>query len=115
MIVEYESNLKDIVVCICPSIRKCCFEVEKDVKNMFYKKYSYLNNLDKFIIQKNNNKFFIDTVGINNCLMLNKGILAENIYDANICSVCNNDLLHSFRVEGPKYKLATAIIQMQAQ
>ena len=35
MIKEFECNPKDIICCICPSIRKCHFEVEKDVKDMF--------------------------------------------------------------------------------
>ena len=38
----YNSNPKDIICCICPSIRKCHFEVGEDVKNLFYNKYKYL-------------------------------------------------------------------------
>lgn len=111
MIEEYECNSEDIVVCICPCIRSCCFEVEKDVRDLFYNKYSYIDNIDDYITRGDKeNKFFIDTVGINNYLLINKGILEKNIYDSNICSVCNSDIIHSYRCEGEKYKLATAII-----
>ena len=34
---DYGCNPADIICCICPSIRKCHFEVEKDVKDMFEK------------------------------------------------------------------------------
>ena len=43
---EYNCNPKDIICCICPSIRKCHFEVEKEVKDMFEKEF-------KGIIEKN--------------------------------------------------------------
>lgn len=113
MIKKYESNPKDIIVCICPSIRKCCFEVDVDVKNMFANKFSFLPNIDKYILTgKREGKYYIDTVGINNELLKNMGILEENIYDSNICSVCNSDLIHSFRAEGKDFKLATAIISL---
>ena len=45
MIKEYESNPKDIICCICPSIRSCCFEVDEDVKDLFYNEYKNLEGI----------------------------------------------------------------------
>lgn len=113
MIEKYDSNPKDIIVCICPSIRKCCFEVDIDVKEMFEKRFSFLPNINNYIIKgKKDGKYFIDTVGINNELLINMGIPKENIYDSNICSVTNSELIHSYRTEGKSFKLATAIISL---
>lgn len=113
MVDKFACNPKDIVVCVCPSIRKCCFEVDKDVKDMFYDRFSFLDNIDKFILNGyKDEKYFIDTVGINKCLLINKGINPENIYDSNICSLCNNDMIHSYRGEGTEYALCTAIISL---
>lgn len=113
MISEYGSCPEDIIVCICPSIRRCCFEVDKDVRDIFYDKFSFLENIGNFVVNGYvSNKFFIDTVGINNCLLKNKGIKEENIYDCNICSVCNKDLIHSYRGDGKVFKLASAIISL---
>lgn len=113
MVSEYGTNPEDVIVCVCPSIRRCCFEVSTDVKDMFYDRFSFLDNINNFILNGYvENKFFIDTVGINNCLLVNKGVKEENIYDCNICSVCNKDLIHSYRVEGEFYKLASAIISL---
>lgn len=111
MIYDFNSNPEDIIVCICPSIRACCFEVGKDVRDMFYKKFCFLKNIDDFILKKES-KYFIDTVGINNCLLINKGIKLENIYDSGICSVCNKNKIHSYRSEGKNFKRATAIISL---
>ena len=47
MIKEFECNPKDIICCICPSIRKCHFEVEKDVKDMFENEFKDLETYAK--------------------------------------------------------------------
>lgn len=108
----YNCNPKDIIVCICPSIRKCHFEVEQDVYEMFYNQFKKLGNINSFIEQKKD-KWHIDTVLINKILLKQEGILEENIEDSSICSVCNKDKIHSFRAEGKNYGLATAIISLK--
>ena len=111
---EYNCNPKDIICCICPSIRKCHFEVEKEVKDMFEEEF-------KNIIEKNNiitetissKKWTIDTVLINQIILEEKGLKKENIIDSKICSVCNSNLVHSYRVEKERYGLETAIIELK--
>ncbi len=111
---EYNCNPKDIICCICPSIRKCHFEVEKEVKDMFEGEF-------KSIIEKNDiitetvtsKKWTIDTVLINQVILKEKGLKKENIIDSKICSVCNSNLVHSFRVEKEGYGLETAIIELK--
>ena len=109
MMENYGCEPKDIIVCICPSIRKCHFEVGKDVKELFFNEFKNLENINEFIINKEN-KWFIDTVLINKLILKKMGILEENIEDSNICSVCNKDMIHSYRAEGEGYGLATAVI-----
>ena len=111
MVNIYGCNKKDIIVCICPSIRKCHFEVGEDVKDMFCEQFKKLGNMDDFIIN-NNGKWFIDTVLINKIILKQMGILEENIEDCKICSVCSKEKIHSFRAEGKNYGLATAIISL---
>ncbi len=38
---EYETEPKDLICIMAPSIKKCCFEVDEDVKDMFYDKFQY--------------------------------------------------------------------------
>ena len=112
MIDEYSCDPKDIICCICPSIRKCHFEVDKDVMEMFDKEFKDLNQIDEIIEQTDENKWNIDTVLINKIILKEAGLIENNIIDSGICSVCNCDKIHSFRVEKEGYGLATALIEL---
>ena len=114
MIEEFGCNCKDIQCYICPSIRKCHFEVEKDVKTMFESEFKNLKQIGDIIEEKiPNKKWNIDTVLINQILLEQRGLKKENIIDSKICSVCNCDLIHSYRVERQGYGLNTAIISLK--
>ena len=97
---EYGCDAKDIICCIGPHIRKCHFEVDKDVRDMFYEKFKHLENRED-IIQYNQekNKYYIDTTAINKQILQIAGLQKKNIIDSNICTVCNWDICHSFRTE----------------
>lgn len=115
MIKEFNCKPENIICCICPSIRKCHFEVESDVKEMFEKEFKDLKieqNNDIMEKQKDKEKWNIDTVFINKILLKQEGIKQENIIDSGICSVCNSDLIHSYRVERQGYGLSTALISL---
>lgn len=106
---EYGCNPKDIIVCICPSIRKCHFEVEEDVYSLYFDQFKKLGDINVFI-EKKGNKWHIDTILINRIILKNAGVLEENIIDCGICSVCNKNYIHSYRAEGKGYGLAAALI-----
>lgn len=116
MIEEYNCNSEDIEIYIWPSIRKCHFEVDEEVKNECEEIFKYTEKTNEFIekgeIKGGKQKYFIDTVLINRILFLNQGIIENNIYDCDICSVCNSDKIRSYRAEGKDFKLATSIISM---
>ncbi|MFR0921944.1 MAG: peptidoglycan editing factor PgeF [Clostridia bacterium] len=115
MINEFNSKPEDIICCICPSIRKCHFEVDRDVKEMFENEFKDLNinkNIDIMEKQKDKEKWNIDTILINRIILEKTGLKAENIIDSGLCSVCNKELIHSFRVEKEGYGLNTAIISL---
>lgn len=113
---EFDSKPEDIICLICPSIRKCHFEVENDVKSLFEEEFKDLGkeNLDKIIEEKiPNKKWNIDTVLINQIILENEGLKKENIIDSKICSVCNSDIIHSYRAEKQGYGLNTAIVLLK--
>ena len=114
MVEEHNCNTKDIICCICPSIRKCHFEVEKEVKEMFENEYKELLKTNSDIIENTlpNVKWNIDTVKINQLILEEAGLKRDNIIDSKICSVCHSNLIHSFRVEKEGYGLNTAIIEL---
>lgn len=111
---EFNCNAEDILVCICPSIRKCHFEVEKDVKDQFEQEFQDIENLKDIIEEvRPNQKWNIDTVKINQILLQREGLKPENIIDSKICSVCHSETIHSYRVEKQGYGLNTAIIELK--
>ena len=108
---KYSSNPKDIICCICPSIRKCHFEVEQEVKEQFENEFKDIENFIEETVP--NTKWNIDTVCINKEILKKAGLHETNIIDSGICSVCNADQIHSFRAEGENYGLATALIEIK--
>lgn len=103
MIREYSSNPEDIICCICPSIRKCHFEVDTDVMEIFKNEFEYTGRLNEIILKgrvtEDKQKYNIDTVLINKIILGEAGLKQENIIDSGICTVCNSDCFHSYRVD----------------
>ena len=111
---EYSCNPKDIICCICPSIRKCHFKVHSDVKEPYYNQFGNLKEINDLILPvPNEDRWSIDTVEINKIILKQAGLKEENIIDCGICSVCNSDKIHSYRVEKEGYGLGTAIIELK--
>ena len=113
MITEYHSKPEDIICCICPSIRQCCFEVDEDVKNMFYEAFKDENIISLGEVKDGKQKYYIDTVLANINMMRSMGLKEENIIDSKICTVCNSDKMHSYRVEKELSGRNTAIIAIK--
>ena len=108
---KYECSPKDIICVIGPTIRKCHFEVQKDVRDIFYNTFSYMENINEIIEYNEKTKsYFIDTVTINKNLLLEEGILEENIIDSKVCTFCNSNIIHSYRKEGKEAGRGTALI-----
>ncbi|MCR5186468.1 MAG: polyphenol oxidase family protein [Clostridia bacterium] len=116
MIKNYRCSLEDIECYICPSIRKCHFEVSEDVKELCEDIFDFIPNKDRFIskgrIKDGEQKYFIDTIYINKYLLMELGIKEKNIIDSEICSVCNSDKINSYRADGENFKLSSAIISL---
>lgn len=111
---EFGCNPADIICCICPSIRNCHFEVDKEVKDDFEKEFQDIENIDEIIKETiQNKKWNIDTVKINQIILQKEGLKPNNIIDSKICSVCHSDLVHSYRVEKQEYGLNTALMELK--
>ena len=108
---EFGSKPEDLICCIGPHIRKCHFEVEKDVRDSFYEQFKNLENIEDIIDEKENGKYYIDTAAINKQILLKAGLKIENIIDSEICTVCNSDVCHSYR--GDKEKDGRSISFME--
>ena len=107
MVQEYNSNYKDIIICIGPSICKKCFEVKQDVKELFENKFKMYDAIE----EKDNDKFLIDLHKIVYSDLINIGVLSSNIHFSNICTKCNTDCFYSFRVEGVTGRIGSFIMK----
>ena len=111
---EFNSNPEDIICFFGPSICKKHFSVHEDVKDIFYnefKKDDIVNDvIKKANIEKEKQKYEIDTVKINGILLEREGLLPENIIESNLCTVCNSEYFHSYRADAELSGRNTAII-----
>lgn len=109
MIEEYECNQKNIICCMSPSIRKDHFEVDEDVYKLFFEEFKSLPHLEN-IFEPKNGKWHIDTILINREVLKLQGLKEENIIDSGVCSVCNKNIIHSYRAHGVNAGRATQIV-----
>lgn len=121
---KYGCDFNDIICCITPGIRKCHFEVDEDIKILFQNEFKEIDEkqfieVGRLIEQLElgqeikKQKYHIDMPYIIRTTLKNIGIKEENIIDSNICSVCENEYIHSKRGnELSDLEVGTAIIQM---
>ncbi len=108
---EFGSNPKDIITGIGPCIQSCCYEVDDPVYNEFVK-LSYLD-LSKIFTHKENGRYMLNLVEANKQILINAGVLEENIDLSDICTCCNTDKLHSHRATGGKRGNLGLIIELK--
>ena len=115
MIEEYNCNTKDIICCIGPCIKKCHFEVSKDVADLFKEEFCEMEDINEIITCINDleQKYVIDTTRINQNMLREAGLLKENIIDSGICTVCNSKYMHSYRAYKEKAGRNTAILGLR--
>lgn len=111
-------NPKNILCFIGPHIRKDHFLVNDDVKEIFENTFPDIcknyNAIEETNLHNEKGKQYrIDTTLINKIMLKEKGILEENIFDCNLCTVCNRDMFHSRRAEGINYEVNTGIMYLK--
>lgn len=90
---EFSCNSSDIRAVIGPCIRKCCFEVGRDVYEEFLKVFP--NCTEAFA--DNGVKLKIDLVNIIINTLKGEGLSYTDIHDVNRCTVCEKELFFSHR------------------
>ncbi|MBO5349272.1 MAG: peptidoglycan editing factor PgeF [Clostridia bacterium] len=96
---EYGCNPQDIICCIGPTIRKCHFKVDDDVKDIFMQAFNDESIIEKGEVIEGKQKYYIDAVQANINMLKECGLKEENIIDSGICTVCNCEIMHSYRAE----------------
>ena len=65
-------------------------------------------------IKDGEQKYYIDTNIINIKLLEEAGLSRKNIIESKICTVCNSDIMHSYRVDKDNAGRNTAIIGIRS-
>jgi len=89
---EFNSNPKDIIAGVAPSIGRCCYEVEWNVAKHFEAIEDAYENKGE--------KQMLDLPHINKLQLLNAGLTKEHIEMSNICTACDVENYFSYRKEG---------------
>jgi YfiH family protein len=86
---EFHTRPQDLLVGFGPCIRQCCYEVGNEFREYFQDG-----------LAEKNGRFYLDLAGVNRQQLLECGVLAANISDAQLCTSCHNDEFFSCRREG---------------
>ncbi len=107
---HFGSSPENIIAAIGPSICKGCYEVDSPV----YEPISQLKYLDtdKIFTNKGGGKYMLDLWETNRQILINAGLLPENIDVTDLCTNCNPNIFHSHRYTGGKRGNLAAIISL---
>jgi len=99
---KFDSHPDRMLVGFGPSIRECCFEVEKDFKTNF-----------SFGLIKRGGRIFMDIALVNQQQLINCGVKEKNIFDPKICTFCDNENFFSFRKEADRAGRMISVIMLR--
>lgn len=106
---DFNSDPSHIQTAIGPSLDMNCFEVDKDVADMFLTENK---DFEQFMKIKGP-KFHFNLWEINKYLLMKEGIKEDNIEVSGLCTKCNNDMFFSHRGQGGKRGLLAGVIMMK--
>ncbi|MGI6205063.1 MAG: peptidoglycan editing factor PgeF [Anaerovoracaceae bacterium] len=97
---EFGSKPEDLICAIGPCICKDCYEISRDVADVFAEEFS--GHEDEILRDDHNGKFHLDLNRANEIVLEDAGVLPEHVSISQICTCCNSDMLFSHRATGGK-------------
>lgn len=94
----YGSAPEDLLLAVGPGIRKCCFEVGKEVADLFQREFPGANLSEP--VDDDSGKRVLDLIKAVELQALASGVRGENCYDLDACTRCNTAEFFSYRAEG---------------
>ena len=100
----FDSNPKDIISVIGPSICADCYEVGKEVAAEFETAFSGVREYDynsddasPILTENHRGRYQLNLWEANRRVLLEAGLSQENIHISRVCTACNSELLFSHR------------------
>lgn len=106
----YKTNPEDVIACIGPSICGDCYEVGSEVASKFLEAFPYGKGI---VTDGREGHFQLDLWKANETVLLEAGILPENLHITNVCTRCNPDIFYSHRIMGNKRGSLAAFISLK--
>ncbi len=110
MVSEFGCKREDIVAGIGPCIAECCYEVDSPVFDAFIE--NGINPDGVFSKTEKEGHYMLNLRAANKQILIESGIIEDNIDVSDICTCCNCDELHSHRATGGKRGNLAAIIEL---
>ena len=129
---EFRSKPSDLLAALGPSIGPCCYEVGAELVPKFTAQFadaaSYFDeprsgeepnplqwlNMEPPGHQPPPKNVHLDLRKANRSQLLAAGLRAQNIFTSGLCTSCHNDLLFSYRKEGPQSGRLLAVVGIRA-
>lgn len=89
----FGSSTQDILVGIGPGISPCCYEVGKDVLDLFRSSQDDCH----LFIQERGGRSYLDLCCASRLQLVQMGVPPENIDNIPLCTACRQDLFYSYR------------------
>ena len=112
---EYGTKAENVIAAIGPSICQDCYEVSEDVIDKFKEAFDTVHWKDLFYqkeCQKQDKKFQLNLWKANEIILLEAGVLRENIAITNVCTCCNSEILFSHRASKGKRGALAAFLAL---
>ncbi|MBR1674932.1 MAG: peptidoglycan editing factor PgeF [Eubacterium sp.] len=107
---DYNCDKKKLICFIGPSICKDCYEISRDVAEQFIIKYPEYEKED-IITYTGNDKYHLDLQRACKAVLMDAGLVQENIEISGLCTCCNHEVLFSHRkTNGLRGNLAALIM-----
>ncbi|KKP87307.1 MAG: hypothetical protein UR89_C0002G0007 [Candidatus Roizmanbacteria bacterium GW2011_GWA2_35_8] len=97
--VEHGANTKSIKVAIGPTVGECCYDIDED---RYYEFLEEFDGYSKEIFHRRNGKIHLNLTKLNYLLLLESGVLKQNIDYFPFCTKCDKDRFFSFRRDNKK-------------
>lgn len=108
MQVNFGCRPQDILAAIGPSIGPCCYQVDQPVIKQVAANFDFWQQTAK---QCDDEHWLLNLWEINRRVLTEVGVKPENITVAEICTMCRNDLLYSYRAaQGRTGRMASLIM-----
>ena len=107
---EFGTAASDMLAGIGPSISADCYTIGAEVAEQF--RAAFPAHVEQ-IVQERDGATHLDLWAANRVQMLEAGVLAQNIDQADICTSCDRNFFYSYRADGGRTGRLAAVMELR--